>query len=290
MSLKALMDERLTWGRASVGAGRSDHRAVAFEDALRALDEDGRDGRPPSHNALADAITAASGDPERAATRILVRRSASANPELADLLVARLTAEGFELTSLLDPTSEQVRFRYGPLIGEHAAFKSWVDADARIIVGEAAADRQLLFAGTIAAALGCVPETGALAARIVSARGIAQAAVEILERLPVAFGVLGATTRQPRFAVIASSDLLAIDWVLGEVLGINGPELSPAVAAMLESREPLELDRVGDLTEWDVSRWDPQLVGPARAALADLGAGHFYGRLLGAREVPWTSR
>ncbi|MHB8690716.1 MAG: hypothetical protein ACYDHH_05680 [Solirubrobacteraceae bacterium] len=211
-------------------------------------------------------------------------------PELAGAVIARLTELGFARAQLLDVGGPRVPFRYGPTIGEHPVARAWLEADVRVIVAEARSDRQLLYAGAIIATLGCVPESGQLSHKIASARGLARAACEILERLPVAFGVLGGTGAGAAHAVIASADLLALDWVLGEVIGLDGPGLSPAVSAMVEHRGPIDLDRRGELTEWDVDRWRPPVPGPARAALADLGAGHPYGRLLGAREVPWTDR
>jgi hypothetical protein len=278
-------------GRAAVAVGTGDQVIDALDAALRGLDGDSPSPeRPPGHLGLGKAIAAACGGRDPASASVLVKRGAKASPELADAVIARLAELGFAEVQLLETGGPQVPFRYGPTIGEHRVARAWLEADARVIVGAAAADRQLLYAGAIVAALGCVPDSAQLSRTIASARGLARAACEILDRLPVAFGVLAGTGSAATHAVIASPDLLALDWVLGEVIGLDGPGLSPAVAAMVEQRGPIELDRRGELTEWDLGCWHPSVPGPARAALADLGAGRLYGRLLGAKEVPWTDR
>jgi hypothetical protein len=278
-------------GRAAVAVGTGKQVTDALEAALSALDGDlPSPDRPPGHLGLGEAIAAACAGRDPASASVLVKRGAKASPGLADAVIARLAELGFGGARLLDSGGPHVPFRYGPTIGEHPVARAWLQADARVIVADARADRQLLYAGAIVAALGCVADSDELSRRIVSARGLARAACEILERLPVAFGVLAGTGVRPGHGVIVSADLLALDWVLGEVIGLDGPGLSPAVSAMAEHRGPIELDRRGELTEWDVGRWQPPVPGPARAALADLGAGRPYGRMLGAKEVPWTDR
>jgi hypothetical protein len=278
-------------GRPAVAVGTGDQVIDALDAALRGLDGDSPSSGPPSgHLGLGEAIAAACGGRDPASVSVLVKRGANASSELADAVIARLAELGFGRARLFQIGGPQVPFRYGPTIGEHPVASAWLQADARVIVGEAVADRQLLYAGAIVAALGCVPDSAPLSRKIVSARGLGRAACEILKRLPVAFGVLGGAGAEQAHAVIASADLLALDWVLGELIGLDGPGLSPAVAAMLEDRGAIDLDRRGELTEWDTRRWSPSVVAPARAALADLGAGRPYGRLLGAKEVPWTDR
>jgi uncharacterized protein (DUF362 family) len=197
---------------------------------------------------------------------------------------------------LVDLTTDLSSFHFGGLIGEHRIARPWREADVRILVGKALADPQLFYSGALTGALGCLPYSEQLAHRIVASQGIAESASDILERLPVAFGLLDASpsTASPGSTggaaagtrVLASSDLLALDWVLGELMDLDGPDLNPVVKEALQRRGPLDLDRRGDLTELDPWR-NPS---PTRVALSEIGAGRWWGRITGSREVPWTDR
>jgi uncharacterized protein (DUF362 family) len=197
--------------------------------------------------------------------------------------------EVVDLSSASDP------FHYGGLIGDHAAARTWREADVRILVGKARTDRQLLYAGALIGALGCIPDSEQLTRRLPTAYDLARCSAEILEKLPVAFGLVDAwraadgagppSARDTR-AVLASSDLFALDWVLGELMDLDGPELCPVVKEALYRRGAIDIERRGDLTEW--TAWSNP--GAARAMLSDIGAGRWWGRLTGSREVPWTAR
>jgi hypothetical protein len=80
--------------------------------------------------------------------------------------------------------------------------------------------------------------------------------------------------------------MLALDWVLGELMALDGPELNPLIREALHRRGPLDLDRRGDLSELEPWR-NPSA---RRVALSDVGAGRWWGAMLRSREVPWTDR
>jgi uncharacterized protein (DUF362 family) len=200
---------------------------------------------------------------------------------------------------VVDLTSETEAFHYGGLIGEHEVAKAWLNADARILIGKSSTDRQLLYVGALIGALACVPNSDELARRIAGAHDMAVCASDILEKLPVDFGLIEAwhsaegsgppvVVGLPRAtkAVLASPDLLALDWVLGELMDLDGPELNPVVREALHRRGPLELTRLGSLDQWEPWRNPGALI----ATLSDLGAGRRWGRLVGAKGVPWTAR
>lgn len=213
--------------------------------------------------------------------------------------VASARAVGYADGAVIDLAAEVDPFHYGGAIGEHAVSRAWLEADARVLVGKARSDRQLLYAGALVGALAPVPDSGELARRFATPRELARCVGEVLGKLPVAFGVIDAIFSADGPApphgrghevrtgfVVASCDLLALDWVLGELLALNGPELCPVVRELLELRGPIALTRRGDLAELE----DWRGPGYLRAALATMGAGRPWGALLGAREVPWTAR
>jgi hypothetical protein len=290
---------------ALVAVGRSDQAAEALEEALA------------DSNAM-EALDEAVGGRERSACTAVIKPTLPprvvrtdrpltyAEPALVNALVDRLRSDGwgeigigYRADALIDLVATTERFHYGGLIGEHDVASAWLHADARIVVGKARSDRQLFYAGAMLAVLGCVPDSSELAGRFAPPYEIAVCAAEILAKLPIAFGLVDAlwsadgsgppsrpgTARRTR-SVIASSDLFALDWVLGELLGLDGPELSPVVAEALYRHGAVELTRRGDLESFE--GWEGP--GDIRVALASLGAGRFWGGLSGAKEVPWTAR
>ncbi len=199
---------------------------------------------------------------------------------------------------LVDITVDPVPFHYGGSIGDHPVGRAWRDADLRIVVGKVRSDAQLLYCGTLVASLACVPESSALGSRFRSAPDIAACANDVVQRLPVAFGVLDAWYSAehagrrragravPTGSVLASQDLLAVDWVLGELMGLDGPELNPVVREAVQRRDPQPIDRRGDLADW--AGWSN--VAPLPAVIADLRAASPLRSVLGGGGVPWTDR
>jgi uncharacterized protein (DUF362 family) len=192
-----------------------------------------------------------------------------------------------------DLTSDTDTFYYGGLIGRQRISRTWRDADVRVLVGRALPDPQLMFTGVIATALGCVPASDALAHHLVTGSAIASCANDLLASSPVTFGVIDAWDRDagadgpdPHQAVLASTDLFALDWVLGEVAGLRAPQQAFILAEALQRRGVIDIDREGDLTQW--SDW--QFPSAGRVVRTDLSAGRWWGGLVGWQEVPWTAR
>jgi uncharacterized protein (DUF362 family) len=244
----------------------------------------------------------ARGDPplsyaDPALVKSLVERIRPAGWAAVDVLVPgpggvqTATRVGYSDT-VIDLSADTVEIDYRGVVGPHVAARRWRDADVRILVGKYQADRQLLYDGAMVSALGTVPNPEALAGRTAAAYDLAQCARTVWEALPVAFAVIDAwwsadAQRLPRATerVLASSDLLALDWVAGELIDVE-PALNAVVQEALYRRGRIRIDRRGNLTPLD----DWRGVSALRAVLADIGAGHQWGRLLGAREVPWTAR
>ena len=192
-----------------------------------------------------------------------------------------------------DLTNDTDTFDYGGSIGRHVVSQMWRDADVRVLVGRALPDPQLVFTGAIATALGSVPDSGRLTRRHVTGSALATCANDLLESLPVTFGVIDAWDRPthadgptPHQAILASSDLFGLDWVLGEVAGLEAPQLGFIVAEALQRHGIVDLERWGDLVEWP----DWKSPSAVRVVRTDAAAGRWWGRIAGWQEVPWTAR
>ena len=195
--------------------------------------------------------------------------------------------------AVVDLLEECDLVQFGGPLGEHEVSRAWTQADLRIVVGKARTDTQLFYGGAMIGVLGAVPQSRELARRIATSHEVAVCVSDVLERLPVAAGVIdvspataGSAEDRRGARVLVSPDLLALDWVLGELMSLDGPELNPVIREALHRRGPLELDRRGDLSELEPWR----NVSAARVALSDLGAGHRWAALVGSQGVPWTDR
>ncbi len=275
--------------------GRALEQARAFEALDRAVGE-----RPRRDCSVVVKATLPPGSAERPVA------GSYAAPELVEALAERLRREGwphvqiavagpggvaaaqrvgYAQGAVVDLSEQTVPYHYGGPIGAHPASRVWLDADARVIVGRARPDAALFYQAALVASLGAVPDSGALTARLSSPQDAAVCACEILESFPVAFGVLDATAAEGG-RVLVGADLLALDWVFGELTGLDGPELNAVVREALMRSGRLHLTRLGDLD--DLEGWP--VPGALRAALAAAGAGRAWGALAGAKEVPWTDR
>jgi uncharacterized protein (DUF362 family) len=227
------------------------------------------------------------------------------DPALVERLVAVLAAEGFDDIAmvesavkglppvaevardagysvagyrLIDLSQEAVAFDYGSVLGPHVAGRTWRDADFRISFGKAKTQWQCLFGGAIANLYGCLPEPDKLRRYHGTGHEVQECCVLIADRLAVHFGIVDAwvggdgrgTHARPRKArstatLLASEDLLALDWVVGEKMGLD-PNLGLLVKEALLRWGRVQVVRRGNTTTW--RPWDN--VRPAKAAGAYL--------------------
>jgi len=191
--------------------------------------------------------------------------------------------DGYELVDLSEHTAV---FDYGGVLGQHAVAPVWRDADLRISFAKSKTQWECFYSGAMANVLGCLPEPDKR--RWYRGRGhtASECVRTALDALPVHFGIVDAWTgrdgsgrpgRRGRArrtgTVLASANLVALDWVVGEKMGID-PALNPVVQEALHRWGRIELERYGDLMAWDP--WDRP--GDATVAL---------GGLVGARRG-WT--
>jgi uncharacterized protein (DUF362 family) len=234
----------------------------------------------------------------------VVESAVAGLPPVAD--AAR--AAGYSGTGyrLVDLSQEAEPFEYGSVLGAHVAGRTWSRAGFRISFGKAKTQWQSLFAGALANLYGCLPEPDKLARYHGTGHEFHECCVLLADRLPVGFGIVDAWVggdgrgshahaRRARETgtLLASDDLLALDWVVGEKMGLD-PNLSLVVQEALLRWGRVEIVRHGNTTAW--RPWDnvpagkaasayllePALRAPAgRAALRALGT-------RGRRLAAWT--
>ena len=255
------------------------------------------------------------------------------DPALVERLVAALAADGFRDVAvvesavkglppveeearrvgytgagyrLVDLAAEAVPFDYGSVLGAHVAGRTWRDAGFRISFGKAKSQWQCLFGGALSNLYGCLPEPDKLARYHGTGHEFHECCVLIADRIPVHFGLVDAWVagdgrgshahaRRARETgtLLASDDLLALDWVVGEKMGLD-PNLGLVIQEALLRWDRVRVVRRGNTTAW--RPWDnvrpvkvagayllePALRRPAaRGALRALGS-------RGRRLAAWT--
>ena len=207
---------------------------------------------------------------------------------------------------LVDLSAEPVPFDYGSVLGADVTGRTWRDAAFRISFGKAKTQWQCLFGGALANLYGCLPDPDKLARYHGTGHEFQECCVLIADRLPVHFGLVDAwiggdgrgSHARPRRAretgtLLAGEDLLALDWVLGEKMGLD-PGLSFVVQEGLLRWGRVRVVRRGNTTPW--RPWDN--VRTAKVASASLlepalrrPAARRLARALGARGrrlAAWT--
>jgi len=197
-------------------------------------------------------------------------------PPVADVAAAAgYSGAGYRIVDL---SQEAVPFDYGSVLGAHVAGRTWRDAGARISFGKAKTQWQCLFGGALANLYGCLPEPDKLARYHGTGHEFHECCVLLADRLPVAFGIVDAWVagdgrgthalarrgRETR-TLLASDDLLALDWVVGEKMGVD-PNGSLVLQEALLRWGRVRVVRRGNTTGW--APWEN--VWPAKVAAAYL--------------------
>jgi hypothetical protein len=186
---------------------------------------------------------------------------------------AGYTGSGYRLVDL---SAERVPFDYGSVLGESQTGRTWRDAAFRISFGKAKTQWQCLFTGALANLYGCLPEPDKLASYHGTGHEFQECCVLLADRLPVHFGLVDAWVggdgrgshahaRRARDTgtLLAGENLLAVDWVLGEKMGVD-PGLSFVLQEALLRWGRVDVVRRGNTTPWEP--WDNVPGGKAASA------------------------
>jgi len=223
--------------------------------------------------ALVERLVAALAE-EGFGTVAVVESAVRGLPPVADVARdAGYTGAGYRIVDL---SEERVPFDYGSVLGVRDAGRSWRDAAFRISFGKAKTQWQCLFTGALANLYGCLPDPDKLASYHGTGHEFQECCVLLADRLPVHFGLVDAwvggdgrgTHARPRHAretatLLAGEDLLALDWVLGEKMGVD-PGLSFVLQEALLRWGRVQVVRRGNTTAW--RPWDNVRSGKVASA------------------------
>jgi len=276
-ALDRLLDRSGLVGRAiavadTAGVARADF-AIAIKPNLMAASAAGVADR--TDPALVERLVAALAV-EGFGTVAVVESAVRGLPPVADVARdAGYTGAGYRIVDL---SEERVPFDYGSVLGEHVTGRTWRDAAFRISFGKAKTQWQCLFSGTLANLYGCLPDPDKLERYHGTGHEFQECCVLLADRLPVQFGLVDAWVggdgrgshahaRRARGTrtLLASDDLLALDWVVGEKMGLD-PGLSFVVGEALLRWGRVQVVRRGNTTAW--RPWDN--VRTAKVASANL--------------------
>jgi uncharacterized protein (DUF362 family) len=161
-----------------------------------------------------------------------------------------------------DLSEQKEPFDYGGVLGEHVVGRTWRDADYRISFAKNKTHWQCFYTGCLKNIYGCLPEWDKMKHYHGKHREFYQCCILILDAFPVHFGFLDAWVSGDGFSghvrdarpnhthtIFASENIFALDWVMGEKMGVD-PSLNFVIQEGMRLWEKPEIAREGDLTPW----------------------------------------
>jgi uncharacterized protein (DUF362 family) len=178
-------------------------------------------------------------------------------PNVADL--AGYSGQGYRIVDL---SEEKEPFDYGGVLGQHVVGRTWRAADYRVSFAKNKTHWQCFFTGCLKNVYGCLPEWDKMKHYHGHRREFFQCNILILDAFPVHFGFLDAwvsgdgLTGHVRDAhpnltrtVLASDNVYALDWVMGQKMGLD-PESSFVIQEAIKRWGRIQATPVGDITPW----------------------------------------
>jgi uncharacterized protein (DUF362 family) len=210
------------------------------------------------------------------------------------------SGNGYRIASM---TEEKTPLDYGGLLGEHVVGKTWLDADYRISFAKNKTHWQCYYTACIKNVYGCLPEWDKMRFYHGTRHGknieFSDATLEIVGRLPVHFGFLDAWVSgdgltghvhdaNPNHTrtILASENILALDWVAGEKMNLH-PLDNVVIQKAVNKWGTVDIQRVGDMTPWP--NWNN--VRPYVIKILDVleeyyGLSRFMSRTMAAEQDP----
>lgn len=178
-------------------------------------------------------------------------------PQVAEMV--GYSGDGYDIVDL---TQEPIPWNYGGVLGEHSVGKTWMGADYRISFAKNKTHWQCFFTGCLKNIYGCLPEWDKMKQYHGIGREFYQCDILMVDNFPVHFGFLDAWVSGDGFSghvrdthpnqtrtFFASENIYALDWVMGEKMGID-PMKSYVIQEAYKKWGPIEITRVGDMTPW----------------------------------------
>lgn len=198
------------------------------------------------------------------------RPATGVDPGLINGLLYELTQAGFTNVIVATADDELVLHDFASVLGQRYLSRTWADADFRISFAKNRTHRSCFYAGCLLNVLPVLsdkpaPEQPRHKTRFYEACGL------LLTHFPVHFGFVDAWTSQSGAGeldtqtLLASANVFALDWVLGEKM-----ELDPARNFVMQEAllrwGPVHIIRNGNTTPW--TNW--RNVRPMRVLFTDL--------------------
>ncbi|MDN3657854.1 DUF362 domain-containing protein [Ferruginibacter paludis] len=181
--------------------------------------------------------------------------------ELLSLCAGQIKQAGFSNTIVTqaraNKNTAEVEFDFGSFLGKYLVEKSWYDADFRISFAKNQTDSRNFYTG-------CISTVGSDRGwkRIHSNGKKARQpefAVLFADRLKVHFGFVDAwisfdgnsgSRQKQTQTLMASSNILALDWVMGEKMNLN-PGFNPVMQEAMHRWGVTKIVRQGNMTPWE---------------------------------------
>ncbi|RPJ29237.1 MAG: DUF362 domain-containing protein [Planctomycetaceae bacterium] len=182
-------------------------------------------------------------------------------------LVAAMCGYSGQGYSIVDLTEDTVPFDYGGVLGPHVAGRVWLEADYRISFAKNKSHWQCLYTACIKNVYGCLPMWDKMRHYHGKGRGgrdieFFQATVLSAEKIPVHFGFLDAWISgdgltghvrdphpNPTHTFLASDNIFALDWVVGEKMQVD-PFHNYVIQEAVHRWGTIHITRVGNMTPW----------------------------------------
>jgi len=178
-------------------------------------------------------------------------------PAVADMV--GYTGDGYDI---LDLTDEPVPWDYGGVLGEHVVGKTWRDADFRISFAKNKTHWQCFYTGCLKNIYGCLPVWDKMKYYHGINREFYQCTILMADNFPVHFGLLDAWVSGDGFSghvrdtnpnhthtLIASDNIYALDWVMGEKMALD-PMENVVIQEAYDTWGGISITRHGDMTPW----------------------------------------
>jgi uncharacterized protein (DUF362 family) len=198
-----------------------------------------------------------------------------------------------------DLSEEKEPYDYGSVLGRHFVGRTWRDADYRISFAKNKSHWQCLYTGCLKNVYGTLPEADKMRHYHGKGREFYECCILAADRFPVHFGLLDAwysgdgfsghvrdAKPNPTRSFIASPNIFALDWVMGEKM-----ELDPALNYVLQEAMfrwgPIRINRRGNMTTWHPwTNIRPFVILSLDAIEEAYGVSKFFSRAFASQQDP----
>jgi uncharacterized protein (DUF362 family) len=173
--------------------------------------------------------------------------------------MAGYTGKGYDIVNL---SEEKEPFDYGGVLGLHRVGRTWRDSDYRISFAKNKTHWQCFYTACLKNIYGCLPEWDKMKHYHGKRREFYQCCILMLDAFPVHFGFLDAWVSGDGFSghvrdahpndtrtIIASENIVALDWVAGEKMDLD-PSMNYVIQEAMKFWGTVNITRKGNMTPY----------------------------------------